>query len=50
MVGVKTLEEASKAKMSGADCIFVKKELLEQYKDNLPQIAMQLQYLASGDD
>ena len=50
MVGVKSLEEASKAKMSGADCILVKKEMIEKFKDTMQQMAMQLQYLASGDD
>ena len=51
MVGViKSLEEAAKAKMSGADCILIKREMLESHKDTMQQMAMQLQYLASGDD
>lgn len=36
--------------MSGADCLLVKHELLQQHKDSLQALAMQLQYTASGDD
>ena len=50
MVGFKTLEEARKAKLSGADSLLIKAEMLERYKEDLQQFSEQLRYLVSGDD
>ncbi len=50
MVGVRSLEEASKARLSGADSLLIKSEMIRQHQGNLPEMAMQLQYVVSGDD
>jgi hypothetical protein len=50
IVGVRSLEEAGKAKASGADSILIKHEMLQEHQEQLPSMAMQLQYLVSGDD
>jgi len=65
MVGVKSLEEARKARLSGADSLFVKGELISAAAarsgggpgatagagiNALRQFAQQLEYLTSGDD
>lgn len=50
MVGVRSLEDAGKARMSGADCILIKHEMLLQHQGNLQAMAQQLQYAVSGDD
>ncbi len=52
MVGVRSLEEASKAKLSGADSILIKHEMLSQHQQQgtLQSMAEQLKYIVSGDD
>lgn len=45
------MEEASKARSSGADALLIKKELVDQFlPDNLSALVNQLQYISSGDD
>ncbi|KAF5840700.1 hypothetical protein DUNSADRAFT_15795 [Dunaliella salina] len=58
MVGVRTLEEARKARLSGADSLFIKKELIDaalaKHGPNrmyaIKQLCDQLSYLTSNDD
>lgn len=51
LVGVRSLEDARQARLSGADALFVKKEMLEAHKELPFHVLMeQLQVLASGDD
>lgn len=50
MVGVRSLDEAQRARASGADCLLIKKELMASHLDNVPMLANQLAYLVSGDD
>lgn len=50
MVGVRSLEEAAGARQSGADSLLVKKEMLDQHKDNLQALGEALQYASSMDD
>ncbi|GAX82793.1 hypothetical protein CEUSTIGMA_g10219.t1 [Chlamydomonas eustigma] len=50
LVGVRSLEEARKAKLSGADSLLIKSEMIAQHQDSLHAMSMQLQYLVTGDD
>lgn len=50
MVGVKSLDEAQRARASGADCLLIKRELLEPHAEDIHALAQQLAYLVSGDD
>lgn len=51
VVGVRSLDDARRAKLSGADVLLVKKELIEAHSEWNPQELMQqLQFIASGDD
>eukprot|EP00798_Chlamydomonas_sp_ICE-L_P012667 gene12667-15899_t len=50
IVGCKTIEEASKARQSGADALLIKHELVQESADNPRDMLSQLQFLTCGDD
>lgn len=57
LVGAKTIDEARQARLAGADCIFVKRELLEaedgragRGPDALRALVDELKYATCGDD
>lgn len=53
LVGARSVEEARKARLSGADAILVKKEMIDaaaQEGKDVRTLLDQLQYVTSGDD
>eukprot|EP00775_Hariotina_reticulata_P009698 gene9698-9857_t len=53
LVGVRNLEQARKARMSGADALLIKKEMIEEAQANgkdLRTLLDQVLYVTSGDD
>jgi len=53
LVGVRSLDQARKARMSGADALLIKKEMIEEAQANgkdLRTLLDQVLYVTSGDD
>ncbi len=50
LVGVRSMDEARRARESGADALFVKHELIEGYKGDARRLMLDLQAATDGDD
>ena len=50
MIGVRSVSEAKKARIAGADCLLIKHELVRQHVDALPQLVEALRDATSLDD
>ena len=50
IAGVKSVEEARAAKLSGADALLIKKELVQQWVGNEAELVERLRDATCGDD
>lgn len=50
IVGVKTIEDARMARQSGADCLLIKKEMIQGHEGQLDNLFDSLRYITSGDE
>ena len=50
MIGVRSIEEAQRGRLAGADSLLIKKELAQEYMGKEEELVMNLRMVTDGDD